>query len=359
MKRLLIAYSIIFGVFTNQAFAGKTGVELSIEDIKASTQRIQRTFTQKNQQNSIREKGMPVGETSLTGEEFYVTYRPSLGMEILNCVDKSSFPLGDVDLSLSGNGHKGITQLFSREDIEATVVAPFMQYKYNARFPTEQMTVFVDGMSAGAHRAVETAIYLKQNENTKNHNVIVLRYGDAKTFDDIAISSIHNLLGKENIISFHGAGDKIVEFMDMDHVNSSLGTRVNFSASKSENYASRVKNRAYTCMEPGFKGVLTSPFSQFLIGGLGLSSGILSFLTPELWELHQPITYSELCPLAFQKQQRIREIESQISQFEEERDIIKLRKRIEKEKRIREIEKQIETMQREQKIKKEKIKEEM
>ncbi|MBY0292923.1 MAG: hypothetical protein K2W92_06525 [Alphaproteobacteria bacterium] len=299
MAKILITYSIIFGVFANQAFAGKTGRDLFGEDIKTSTQRIQRTFTQRPQQNSIMERGISVGEISSTGEEFYITYRPSLGMEILNCVDKSSFPLVNVGLNLSGNGHKGITQLFSKEDVKATVVAPFMQYKDETRFSTEQMTIFIDGMSAGAHRAVETAIYLKQNEDTKNHNVIVLRYGDAKTFDEVAVNAIHNLLEKENIISFHGEGDKIVEFMDMDRANSSIGTRVNFSALESENYRTRVSNRTYTCMEPGIKGILTSPFSQLFISGIGLNSGMLSFLTPELWELHQPITYSELCPLAF------------------------------------------------------------
>lgn len=301
MLKKFISFSIIFTAFTSQTFAGKSGGDLSVDDITKSTTRIQRAFTDKTHQNSILENGIPVGKTSCAGTEFYITYRPSLGMEIINCADTNSLPLVSRGLTLPGNGHKGLTKFFSKESIDDTVVRPFMQYKDETRFPSEEVTMFIDGMSAGAHRAVETAIYLRQHEDTKNINSIILRYGDSKTFDETAMDSIHNLFGKMNIISFHGEGDKIVEFMNIDEIPSPLGTRINFSAWESNNYITRVNNRAYTGMDPNFKNTVTSPFVQMLAPMLGINSNLLSFLTPELWELHQPITYAELCPLAFKE----------------------------------------------------------
>jgi len=298
--RVLILASFFWGC-VGPALAVKTGMALVADDIVGSTQRVSHAFTSKPGKNAITENGAPLGETSYLGEEFYATYRPSLGLEILNCIDKAPLSLQKVGLAPDGHGHQGLTRLFSKEDIEETVVAPFMHYKQETRFPTEQMTLFVEGMSAGAHRAIQTASYLKQHPEMKNQNIVVLRYGDAKTFDDIAVDSIHKLIGKENIFSFHATGDKIVEFMDMPNVTKSLGTRIEFSAAESENYSTRVSSRAYTCMDPMVKGILTSPFVQMFASTVGLNSGMLSFLTPELWELHQPITYAELCPPAFAK----------------------------------------------------------
>ena len=156
-------------------------------------------------------------------------------------------------------------------------------------------------MSAGAHRAVETAAYLKQHDDTKNIQSIILRYGDSKTFADVTVDAIHELLGEYNILSFHAEGDKIAEYLDMSNVSRSLGQRITFSAQNSISYTTRVNNAVYTGMDPNLRNIIKSP--------LGLLLGMFppqlsSFVTPAVWELHQPITYAELCPDAFEKFQQ-------------------------------------------------------
>lgn len=282
------------------------GDTLSVEDINKSTKRILHTLTKKN---SVTENKVGVGTTSYEKNEFHITFRPSLGLEILNCVDRSPRLLKEI-FGFGGNGHKGLTQLFSEKEIEETIVKPFIEYRKETQCPPEQVKIYVDGMSAGAHRAVETAIYLKQHESTRDYKTTVLRYGDSKTFDEPAVNSIHNLLGKENIYSFHGKGDKIVEFMDMPE-GAGLGTRLDFLATDSEDYKKRIETCAYTGMDSNFKNALPNIFqmledpftkmgAQILLGIFQISPDVIDFLTPTLWELHQPSTYCELSPLSFQ-----------------------------------------------------------
>ena len=149
MKSLLILL-IAFDISIGNSIAVKSGSTLSEPDIQNSTTRILHSFSPNSRKNII-EQGIPVGESRVTGEEFYMTYRPSLGLEIFNCTDKRALSLSSISRDIGGAGHQGLTQLFSKKDIEDTVIKPFMDYKKETRLPTEQLTIFVEGMSAGAH----------------------------------------------------------------------------------------------------------------------------------------------------------------------------------------------------------------
>ena len=207
MKRLIIVSSLIFlSGLSHQAWAEKRGEDLSEEDIKKSVARILKAFRNQPTQ-PITEGKVNVGEISTEENEFYITYRPSLGMEVLACIDKSLYPFSNTSLKIEGHGHKGLTKLFSSKDVDTTIIGPFMKQMKKTQIPSEEMTIIIDGMSMGTHRAMEAAIYLKQHDDTKTYTPIVLRYGDSKTFDEIAAHSIYNFLPKENIISFHARED--------------------------------------------------------------------------------------------------------------------------------------------------------
>ena len=280
MRVLILFSTVLWGIMTS-AFAGKSGADLTESDIEKSNARIQKAFHSQKKENSILEQNIPVGEVSFENDSFFVTFRPSLGMEVLNCIDNTLYPLNQIGLNIEGNGHKGLTQRFSPQNIKDNVVNSFIEYKKKTQIPTEQATIIVEGFSAGAHRAIETATYLKQHADTKNHNVVVLRYAGANTFDDTAVNNIHKLLDKTNIIDFHAKGDKIAAILNMPGVTTSLGNQIEFSAENSENFNKRVKNKAYTNLDPTV---------GFFIKAL---------YNPAVWELHQPITYAELSPKTF------------------------------------------------------------
>ena len=308
----LVAYIFFMLGLSLQAIAVKNGENLTEDDIRGSARRILSSYHTNIFPNSIIEKGQPIGVTTSIDNEFYITFRASLGLEILNCVDKNPYPLTLAGLEVAGHGHKGLTTLYPTTDAYNTIIQPFMTYRSQSRVAPEQISIIIDGMSAGAHRAIETSIFLKQHPDTKNLNVVVLRYGDPKTFDDIAVSSIHSHVGKENIFSFHAKNDKIVEFMDLPGVENSLGTRLEFLATDSDDYNARVRNGVFSGMDPNFKGILSQlnnnpflkPFAQSTLKLFNLSIDIVEFLTPELWEKHQPATYTDLCPSAFSKYKR-------------------------------------------------------
>jgi len=311
MMRLVTYIFLMLGLslgLSLQAIAAKNGENLTENDITKSTRRMLSSYHPNLVPNSIIESGQPIGVTTFNEDEFYITYRASLGLEILRCIDKQPYPLTRTGLNVEGHGHKGLTSLYSPTDANNTIIQPFMKYRSQTRLPTEQISIIVDGMSAGAHRAIETSIFLKQHPDTKNLNVVVLRYGDSKTFDGAAVSSIHNLIGKENIFSFHAKEDKIVEFMDLPGVVNSLGTRLEFLATDSDGYNARVRNGVFSGMDPNFRGILSQlnnpifkPLAQGALKLFNLSPDVVEFLTPELWEKHQPVTYTDLCPSTFSK----------------------------------------------------------
>jgi len=305
MRSLLIFSMFLWGM---QGYAFAAIDDLTADDITKSMTRVKQAFHTNLQKNSLLEKEVAVGEISQEKSEFYITFRPSLGTEFFNCIDKTPLPLEKIGLNLSGAGHKGLTQLFSKENIEKNIITPFMEYKNKNQIPTEQLTVFVEGMSAGAHRAVETALYLKQHADTKNHKINILRYAGAKSFDDVAACHINNSLGHNNIIEFNAMGDEIAAFLNMPAATTSLGNQILFSAEDSIGYKTRVDTMAYTCMDPILKSTvswLQNPqlmnTALLCLASINLDLSIVDFLTPKLWEKHQPITYAELCPQAFDK----------------------------------------------------------
>lgn len=310
--KIWLVLSLIFTVMGSGSLMAKGGDNLTAEDIEKSTKRIITAF-RSNPPKPILQGGIAVGETSFDESEFYATFRPSLGvMELFSCIDPTSYPLTNVGLNVKGGGHKGLTAPFSIADIEKTVIAPFLSYKKSIQAPTEQLSLILDGFSAGAHRAIETAICFKQHPETKNHDVVVLRYAAAKTYDNEAVEGTHHLLGKNNIFEFNAAEDKTAQFLNMPGVEATLGTQFGFWASELEGYKKRISNKEYTNFDPTIKPfipLLQGPFAQKTLAMFSLSPAIAGFLDIEAWEAHHPLTYAEVCPKLFNDFKKVKKPE--------------------------------------------------
>lgn len=117
----LVAYIFFMLGLSLQAIAVKNGENLTEDDIRGSARRILSSYHTNIFPNSIIEKGQPVGVTTSIDNEFYITFQASLGLEILNCIDKNPHPLALAGLEVAGHGHKDLTTLYSTTDAYTTI----------------------------------------------------------------------------------------------------------------------------------------------------------------------------------------------------------------------------------------------
>jgi hypothetical protein len=305
MRYGIVSYVTLLGLMTS-AFAAGPGDKLTDSDVTKSTVRLQKAFQEK-----------PLSKISFEGSDnsMFVTCRASQGIEELGpCVDKVPFPLRDVGLNLRGSAHRGLTESFPLKTEGDLIVYNYVAHKKRSQ-PLSDPILIIEGSSAGAHRALATACFVKQHPDMQNIPMIVLRYATGKTYDDLAVSEINQLIGQGNIFEFHAEGDKIAECMDMAGVTTSPGIVIPFSPSSKE-FGDRVETQAFTGMEAQFRNMLVSdtgktflslarlglsflPSSSISLGNFSIPCEFLDFLNSNTWERHQDKTYGEHCPQAF------------------------------------------------------------
>jgi len=313
MRSLAISLILYVGIAV-KALAGQLEDTLTAEDISKSIARIQSAYEVEDATDRIISKeDRTLGKISFKQKDAYVTFGYPKGLEIFDYImpptKGNPLELIDAGFDLQGHGHKGLTQLFQDLDAENSILPYAIKYKEGLQNPSENIRFVIEGFGPYAHLATITALSLKQHPATKDYLMILLRYDAAKTFDEQAVQSIQSMLSRTLILDFNVRDDESMNLWGFPNISTYLGYHIEFSASDSPTYRDRVEKLKYTNLDPSTKDLIKAPITGLLmvssvikkIKPIKEPGHIFRYLQPHIWEMHQPITYAELCPLAFDK----------------------------------------------------------
>ncbi len=288
------------------------------EEIEQSTQRLFALSNDNYGNDPIYEivqgRASPIGSLILQKEKIIISFRGTANLyEALQNLDHGKVSSTEDFRLLKGDIHRRYYVTF--QAIRAPLYEKLLAYTAKQGGQLKDYDIIVEGYSRGGSLA--NLFALKIYEETNSEKISVFTYGAPAIFDWEAAFHYNVNVKSKNHFNFMSVEDEIAYFFQRKLGYWPVGTMIEFSAQKSQNYNVRVNSNAFTSMPKDLRNMLSNPWGNIFSMAVQSSFNLGVPITIDSWEAHMFNTYQEMAPKAFKKFSAQRSEESKpIAKFE-------------------------------------------